>query len=146
MTDRPKLAQLVSARYEVGDGECWLWTGDLFRSGYGRLYDGAKRLRAHRASFVAFVGPIPSGVEVCHRCNNKACVNPEHLYLATHIQNVRDAMADGLIRKFKSATCRNGHQYTPENTRIRPGGARRACKECQRAHCRAYRERRKNAT
>ncbi len=79
--------------------DCWNWTGFLTRDkggGYGlfRLVQG-KETRAHRYSWTLHNGQIPDGLWVLHKCDNRKCVNPEHLYLGTHDDNMRD----GVLRK-----------------------------------------------
>lgn len=95
---------------------CWLWTASTGYGGYGSFYDGSKHGPAHRYAYIQFVGPIPEGMEVCHACDNKICVNPSHLYAATHRDNMRHAAAHGLMgQKQEALTCRNGHPRTAEN-------------------------------
>lgn len=72
-------------------GECWVWTGDLDDSGYGKR--GAQRV--HRKAWELAYGPIPVGLLVLHRCDNPPCVRPDHLFLGTHADNMRDMVAKG---------------------------------------------------
>ena len=85
--------------------ECIEWQGTMFDTGYGRVYKDGKSKKAHRVEWEKANGPIPDGLCVCHRCNNKGCVNPDHLYLATSRQNTIDAYKDGLIK------CRVGEEH-----------------------------------
>jgi hypothetical protein len=73
---------------------CWLWDLALFRNGYGAVSRRSERL-AHRMSYRAFRGEIPDGMFVCHRCDTRSCVNPAHLFLGTHSDNMRDMSAKG---------------------------------------------------
>lgn len=88
--------------------ECWLWDGPMHESGYGNFFyplpDGRRRL-AHRLMWEWTNGPIPKGLFVCHRCDVKTCVNPEHLYLATSAQNTRDAARSGLMPRGEDQWC-----------------------------------------
>ena len=75
---------------------CWVWTGNLVGSlGYGGLRVGNKTPRAHRVSWELFRGPIPAGMHVLHKCDVPSCVNPDHLFLGTHLENMRDKERKG---------------------------------------------------
>lgn len=77
-------------------GDCFQWQGVIVQpDGYGQFFVNGKRLKAHRAMFELANGPIPEGMCVCHRCDNPQCVNPDHLFLGTHQDNMEDRHAKG---------------------------------------------------
>ena len=82
------------ARVEKTEG-CWLWKGKIKSNGYGQLMIGTKWKHAHRVAYEFARGPIRKGACVCHRCDVKNCVNPDHLFLGSHTDNMRDASAKG---------------------------------------------------
>jgi hypothetical protein len=70
---------------------CWVWTACVDKMGYGRFYvAGKKRDHPHRISWAMKNGPIPKGMFVLHKCDNPPCVNPDHLILGTHLENMQD--------------------------------------------------------
>jgi len=69
---------------------CWLWTGARSTSGYGRFVWEKWRWQAHRFSWVAVNGPIPSGLFALHKCDVRACIRPDHLFLGTQKDNMMD--------------------------------------------------------
>lgn len=74
---------------------CWEWRGQKQRQGYGQVGWAGKRYSAHRFAWLIMYGPIPDGQAVCHRCDNPGCVRPDHLYLATAVENTRDMIRKG---------------------------------------------------
>jgi len=78
---------------------CWLWTGHIATTGYGQVgVDGRKVNNAHRVAWELAVGPVPDGEFVLHRCDNRACVNPHHLFLGSARDNLLDCISKGRFR------------------------------------------------
>jgi len=75
---------------------CWQWIGRSRTStGYGKLGFQWRTYKAHRAAWLTWRGEIPKGLSVLHRCDNPLCINPEHLFLGTQEDNVRDCISKG---------------------------------------------------
>lgn len=82
---------------------CVEWSGYTRGDGYGSLRVNKKQVQAHRVAYELRHGPIASGLLVCHKCDNRRCINPEHLFLGTNQDNVNDMMAKGRHRHQKPA-------------------------------------------
>ncbi len=93
------LSEAFSRRYERAPDGCWHWLGAKSALGYGILPSGRRlgttERTAHRISWLLLRGVIPSGMKVLHRCDVRRCVNPEHLFIGTQADNVRDMMEKG---------------------------------------------------
>lgn len=98
------MTDAFDAKIERVESGCWLWTGALFRDGYGAVSVNRKMQRAHRVALARSGVDVPKGAFVCHTCDTPRCVNPEHLYVGTPGSNVADAVArDRHMRGTRSA-------------------------------------------
>jgi hypothetical protein len=120
-------------------GGCWQWQGQTTRRGYGVQWDGKEKRLVHRLVYEMLVGPIPEGLHVHHKCENHACVNPEHMRLvdpSVHTSEIHPNNARSNWQRMRGRThCSKGHELTSENTRIKirhEGSVSRICRICQR--------------
>lgn len=109
-------------------GECWLWRGSRFSTGYGHFTAGGVLLRAHRVAFELANGPIPEGLVLDHICNVRHCVNPAHLRAVTNRENVLRGQHPNAIA-WRTSTCRRGHSLT--DAYVKANGTRN-CRTCNR--------------
>jgi hypothetical protein len=99
--------------------------------GYGEVSMNGKKYRVHRLFYEFYNGPFDQTLDVCHTCDNPICVNPAHLWLGTHKDNMADCRAKDRYHYANLTHCKRGHEFTPENT-IRNGRSRqlRGCRIC----------------
>lgn len=128
--DMKTLEERFWSKVRKGPG-CWEWTASK-RNGYGQFCFEGKSSKAHRVAWRMANGPIPAGKIICHKCDNRVCVNPAHLFLGTHSDNIRDAVNKGRQWQTKKTHCKRGHAYTAQNTYLIPGKrySGRYCKAC----------------
>ena len=139
-TDKARDEFLLRERFmakvvKTSDGSCWVFKGELPAHRYPTITVKKKTYRASRVSMMLHTGKMPLPKEfVCHRCDNPNCVNPNHLFLGSQSDNMQDALRKNrMVLPNKDRThCRQGHEYTEENTYIRPGNKYRECLTCMR--------------
>ncbi len=133
-----KVRRRLVAMTVVAPSGCWEWQGFLSPKGYGSTGYRCKSMNAHRVAWLAFRGPIPEGMMVCHQCDNRKCINPHHLWLGSMRANAWDARLKGRHHEASKTHCVRGHRLEGANLQVtRQGGhktgIRRVCVACQRA-------------
>jgi hypothetical protein len=117
---------------------CFIWMGSINQHGYGRLHVGyksdgtRKSALAHRAAYEHFVGPIPEGLQLDHKCRLRCCVNPEHLEPVTNQENTKRGLGPKQLRdrQLSKTHCPQGHPYFGDNLLLDKKGRR--CWICRR--------------
>ncbi|WP_327368752.1 HNH endonuclease signature motif containing protein [Streptomyces sp. NBC_01217] len=110
-------------------GHCHEWDAALNEKGYGTFHLG-RTVKAHRYAYTLAFGPIPTGLDIDHRCRNRACVRPSHLRAVTHRVNLLASTNHVALRAAQTA-CHRGHPFDAANTYVAPNGTRK-CRTCRR--------------
>lgn len=117
MTEKER-AEKFWGRVALGDvhpihGQCWIWTGFIMDNGYGKC-NSLPEVLTHRYAWLITNGSIPDGLDVLHKCDNRMCVNPDHLFVGTHQDNMDDKITKG--NQVRGETCVQ-HKVTEEQVR-----------------------------
>ena len=115
---------------------CWEWSASCDDKGYGTFWDGSKVRKTNRVVWELVFGEIPRGSCVCHHCDNPRCVRPDHLFLGTRRDNVRDMVAKGRAFSQRKTHCPQGHVHSERDSR-----GYRICRECRRTQTREQKRR-----
>lgn len=108
--------------------DCWIWTGNKDRDGYGRLWYNKKTWRVHRLAYFLVRGPLIKRLEIDHLCGVRACFNPNHLEMTTHAIN--SARGNSGRLEIEKTACKHGHKFTEDNTRWRFRNGKLQQREC----------------
>lgn len=123
-------------------GDCLVWNAAHNVEGYGRFHYEKKFWMAHRLAYQIKFGDIPNGMQVLHMCDNPPCINVNHLFLGDNADNVADKVSKERQARNYKTHCKNGHEYTEENTFVRKQGWKE-CRTCIRFNQRQARNRKK---
>ena len=121
---------------------CWIWRGAINPNGYGAFKFKNKKIDSHRMSYILYKGDIPEGMYVCHSCDNRACVNPEHLFLGTAKDNWNDSYVKGTIKRLGGIDIEKLKKHPGRGAYLR-GCRCDECKDINRQRIRRWRDKNK---
>lgn len=129
----------LMVRRRIDEKGCWLFSGFINQNGYGRISVNGKPETVSRVAYELFVGPIPDGLGVLHKCDVRHCFNPAHLFVGTAKDNLQDAAnKDRCKNQFQALThCKHGHPFSGANLLVLRRGYR-VCRTCNRERQRAH--------
>lgn len=124
---------------------CWNWMGVITRTGYGQIKYHCRPVQVHRlAAHLWLRFPMDDPRCVCHKCDNRRCLNPKHLFIGTHSDNVMDSVRKGRHRSTRKTHCPQGHAYSSTNTWLDPKrNNARKCRICNKENQQRLRDARK---
>lgn len=112
---RPMTEERFWRKVQMTENGCWEWTGAKTNCGYGHLRLNNRNIAAHRFAYMLVNGAIPGGMVICHRCDNPSCVRPDHLFLGTVQENMRDCRDKGRMGEKRRLGLSNGAaKVTPQ--------------------------------
>lgn len=117
-----KISELDKAKFWTNIKKtryCWLWIAGKKERGYGIYYFNKKSYQAHRLSYEIVYGKIPKNKCICHHCDNPSCVNPDHLFVGTHMENMLDTQIKSCNRKLGRSSIYHGVCYRFDDKRIK---------------------------
>jgi len=123
---------------------CLEWQGAKKDSGYGEIAVNSRPVATHRLAWTLANGPIPDGMCVLHKCDNRPCCDVSHHFLGSRADNVADMVAKGRQKKPVATQCLRGHPYDEANTYFNPNNNKRQCRACGRAASMAFSKRKRD--
>lgn len=135
------LDEQVKIRVRIEDNGCWTWLGKKAKNGYGHIFSLGKTYLAHRISYELYVGKIPRGLVIDHKCRNRICINPEHLEIVTLKENILRGKSIS-AKNSKKIYCKRNHILVGDNLVKRDDNIRQ-CRLCKNLAQLEYTKRRK---
>lgn len=117
---------------------CWIWVGAKTDDFYGRVRVNKRSIGAYRLSYLIHIGPIQEGLLVCHKCDNPMCVNPDHLFVGSMSDNIKDCVLKkrhgSYLKMIGKKECGRGHEWIEQNIYSRKNGKKECliCKKMRR--------------